>query len=633
MATIPVSQGTEFRDAADGALQVTAATASVDHVLALFTPVGQRDEYITSDEYRLLSGYNLSKPIARTNNVATAPTATEFPNPADNDAAVVALQNGTIQHWTHDGTNWNLGFSYSTSGTSHNLTATADPTATDDTSIGFTTGSHWYNSTTQTHFIASVVTAGAAVWIPFPKSSTEPAHNLTATTQPGATDDSAAGYVVGLSRWYDTTTQTHYIASDVTAGSAIWLAVSTPTNLGADSLYLIAQRANNTAGVAPTVAEITAANGGVLPTLENGDDARVVLDNGTVELWAREAGVWVLKDTSIPTAPTASETVSGFTVPTATITAWVDESNPTTTELNDYYAIAVPVAADQAFGDTLQTPDFNFTRMDSDGDIPWIKSARTSTSTDVDLLNTIPPQADNAADLAARDAYVVPAGQDDFRLFLEGEGIWHTTIDGGATWNRESDMSFGATFPLNPFVDQSHNDAGSTYVNLEVPGWTLVAEGNLSAAIEVVTKSYAVIASIPIGKHAYFSDPENLFDPSTGLWERVDPATHNGREIRQNTYTGGSSVPTALAGAPVQTLDLRVTRPFEIDINQPTTIAHVNASKGKQAMLTLYNSSANEQPITWTDFSLSEGTPPATIAAGEQILVVLLVARDGVAIL
>lgn len=46
-------------------------------------------------------------------------------------------------------------------------------------------------------------------------------HNLSATTAPVATDDSADGYAVG-SRWIDTTANKEYVCVDATETAAIW---------------------------------------------------------------------------------------------------------------------------------------------------------------------------------------------------------------------------------------------------------------------------------------------------------------------------------------------------------------------------------------------------------------------------
>lgn len=50
-------------------------------------------------------------------------------------------------------------------------------------------------------------------------------NNLTAAVAPTANDDSSLGYSVG-SAWFDTITQTLYFAQDVTPGAAVWIAVA-----------------------------------------------------------------------------------------------------------------------------------------------------------------------------------------------------------------------------------------------------------------------------------------------------------------------------------------------------------------------------------------------------------------------
>ena len=66
-----------------------------------------------------------------------------------------------------------------------------------------------------------------------------------------------------------------------------------------DALFQIAARANSTRGVAPTAAELTAANDGTAPTLKAGLDARLPLSDGTIEWWevATDDTTWEIKDT------------------------------------------------------------------------------------------------------------------------------------------------------------------------------------------------------------------------------------------------------------------------------------------------------------------------------------------------
>lgn len=49
-----------------------------------------------------------------------------------------------------------------------NMTATTDPSVTSDTTQGYSIGSTWFNTTTNSMFVATKVTTGAAVWLQIP---------------------------------------------------------------------------------------------------------------------------------------------------------------------------------------------------------------------------------------------------------------------------------------------------------------------------------------------------------------------------------------------------------------------------------------------------------------------------------
>jgi hypothetical protein len=62
---------------------------------------------------------------------------------------------------------------------------------------------------------------------------------------------------------------------------------------GGDATYQIATRANSTQSVAPSAAELTAANGGTLPSMLSGQDAIVPLQDGSIEYWMYDGSAWV----------------------------------------------------------------------------------------------------------------------------------------------------------------------------------------------------------------------------------------------------------------------------------------------------------------------------------------------------
>jgi len=107
-----------------------------------------------------------------------------------------------------------------------NFVATTDPTATDDAASGYAAGSRWINTATSTVFVCQSPSTGAAVWV----ATGAPAgtDTLNAVANPTVTDDVTAGYAVG-SNWYNTLTGRTFLASVVTAGAAVWLPISVRT--------------------------------------------------------------------------------------------------------------------------------------------------------------------------------------------------------------------------------------------------------------------------------------------------------------------------------------------------------------------------------------------------------------------
>lgn len=102
-----------------------------------------------------------------------------------------------------------------------NLSATTDPTATDDDAAGYAVASLWFNVTDQQVFVCWDASTGAAVW---KELGTETLNNLTATLDPTTSDDETAGYAVG-SLWYNTVTYVLWMCIDVTTGNAVWVAI------------------------------------------------------------------------------------------------------------------------------------------------------------------------------------------------------------------------------------------------------------------------------------------------------------------------------------------------------------------------------------------------------------------------
>jgi predicted RNA-binding protein with PUA-like domain len=189
----------------------------------------------------------------------------------------------------------------------NNFNATTDPTATDDSSAGYTEGSLWINTVEDTEWKCVDATATAAIWkittlqdgdVPLDLyvSTSDPVapdegdvwlkdesgdtvikyrdtsgsnqtvateasvvtligentkqNNDTATTDPTATDDSSAGYEVG-STWTNITEDTEWTCVDATASAAVWKLTTLQSGDVPLDLYV-----NTSDPVAPSEADI-----------------------------------------------------------------------------------------------------------------------------------------------------------------------------------------------------------------------------------------------------------------------------------------------------------------------------------------------------------------------------------------
>lgn len=96
----------------------------------------------------------------------------------------------------------------------NNFAAASDPTVNDDSTLDYSPGSKWLNTSTGREFVLVDDSVGAAVW-----RSLEP--NLD-TSAPTVTDDVNSGFFVG-SRWIDTAANKEYVCTDNSAGTANWI--------------------------------------------------------------------------------------------------------------------------------------------------------------------------------------------------------------------------------------------------------------------------------------------------------------------------------------------------------------------------------------------------------------------------
>lgn len=135
----------------------------------------------------------------------------------------------------------------------NNWTAVTDPTVNDDSGDGYSVGSLWFNTLTNSFFVCEDNTAGAALWEQINPAdlvlsvagktgnvilnANDIAETLSkfwaykftsSNVNPSPANDSSQGYSVG-SFWFNSATNTLFIAKSVSVGVAEWIAVSSNT--------------------------------------------------------------------------------------------------------------------------------------------------------------------------------------------------------------------------------------------------------------------------------------------------------------------------------------------------------------------------------------------------------------------
>jgi len=108
--------------------------------------------------------------------------------------------------------------------TKSNLTATIPPTVNDDASQGYGVGSIWIDTTNDIGYVCVDATAGAAIWKDITSTGTK---HVSSTAAPSTADNSAAGYSIG-STWWNSSSNTLYVCTNPTVGT--WTTLNTVKN-------------------------------------------------------------------------------------------------------------------------------------------------------------------------------------------------------------------------------------------------------------------------------------------------------------------------------------------------------------------------------------------------------------------
>lgn len=243
---------------------------------SLGNAVWHRIDYIIDDlvvsAVRLWSSQKISDELAQKSDVVhthAASDITDFQSAVSSNADVSANSAHRVDlNNPHQVSKAQVGLG-NVENIKNNYGATTAPTVNDDSSVGYSVGSIWVDTTADVVYVAVDVSVGAAIWkdvvsllshthtsgdiTDFQAAvssnvdvSANSAHrvdlnnphqvskaqvglgnveniknNYSATVAPTAVDDSSAGYSIG-SVWVDTSSDTVYIAVDVSVGAAIW---------------------------------------------------------------------------------------------------------------------------------------------------------------------------------------------------------------------------------------------------------------------------------------------------------------------------------------------------------------------------------------------------------------------------
>jgi len=114
----------------------------------------------------------------------------------------------------YDGTTW------VSQERTNNYSATVAPASSNDTTQGYDIGSVWIDTVSDSSYVCVDNTTGAAIWHQIDLAGEQ--SNLSAIVPPAVTDDSSLGYSVG-SHWIDVANDNSYICVDASVGTAVWV--------------------------------------------------------------------------------------------------------------------------------------------------------------------------------------------------------------------------------------------------------------------------------------------------------------------------------------------------------------------------------------------------------------------------
>jgi len=448
--------------------------------------------------------------------------------------------------------------------------ATVPPSVTDDINSGYQLGSVWIDSATDTVYVCVDSAAGAAIWL---QTNNVPSQdNLTATVDPSATDDSAAGYAVG-SMWINTAANTTFICVDSTATTAIWNQI--------DGSGL---KSNLSATVPPSASATTTAGYAIGSMWVDvvADIAYICVD-ATVPIWNRIDGKISLKDTLLATTnPTATADLSaGYGVGSMWINTLKDESFicvNNTSGAAIWHRVDAPVTPQDNLSATVAPTTTDDTSIGYSVGSTWADTTANKVYICVDATAAAaiwrqidtPPLKDNLS------AVVNPDGFADNTLGYAVGSMWvNVTLDNSyicidsttstAIWHQLDSSSiqhnFTATLVPNSTTDSTVGySVGSLYLISSVGRWYVATDVTPGAAVWVRMEShhYGTAQTIPgpttdqtlnysVGSLYYASVTDGVYictssTVGAATWVRVSPSKRSLSSTLDPVATDDSSI-------------------------------------------------------------------------------------------
>lgn len=216
-------------------------------------------------------------------------------------------------------------------------------------------------------------------------------NNLSATTDPGVSNDSTQGYEVG-SAWVNVTGSRTWICSSVAAGAAVWLEsaqvagqVVAPAASSATGNGTAANLTGGTGGTTSGDGGASQVTGGAA-TAGNGNGGSAVLAGGAKNGTGIAGGVRVesilIRSQAAPTAKTVSATLTAAELLAGIVTINQGAGATSAQQLPTGTDIQAALPADFATGDSFDISFMNISTVDAE-------DASVTTNTDLTLVGSM----------------------------------------------------------------------------------------------------------------------------------------------------------------------------------------------------------------------------------------------------